>query len=924
MVDVVGREAELGIGDAFLDRAASGPTSLLIEGEAGIGKTTVWAEVVRRASGRGYRILVAHPARAEAELTLATLGDLLEPFDEARIAVLPDPQRAAIDAALLRAAPSSPPVQPRALGAALRSLVTTLAAEGPVIVAIDDAQWVDPVSATTIGYALRRAGSAPISLLAARRTGTEIPAGLLDGGLDRAETQAIGSMSVAALHHIVKRQLDHVPSRPTLIRIHQASDGNPLFAIEIARLLAKVGEPAASEPLPVPDDVRDLIARRVRGLPRPTRQVLLAAAALAAPTPELVARAVGRDVAEDLLLAEDEGVARVVGDRVAFAHPLLGAAVYRAAPAADRRAMHAALAALLPGTEEGARHLALAATGPDRDVAAALEAAAASSVTRGAPAAAARLVELAIGLTPADDDQALDRLTMMLADLLARGGDGARATSILAGLVERSDSPEVRARARLLLAPLRNDIDGPNAAIALCEAVLDEATGIVAVDAEAHALIANVSHYDLARGYRHLDEALRLLDLMPEPDPRVLVLALQVRCGQVIDTPGAKLDWALIEQGLEAERRAPRPSVGERFIYALGTMFKYLDDFAAARKWYERTLQAAIDEGDDSAIPAVLGQFPQVELWSGDWPAAEAYAQRGLEMSTELGLELQRLISLFNLATIHAHQGRVDEARREIVEVLERCEAKGELWMLTAGLPTLGLLELSLGNADAAVRALQRTAALLGDGDESPRRFEADYVEALVLAGRLDDAATTFARFKARADRYGRPAALANLGRAQGLMQAERGDLAGALSAIEVALLEHEHVTIPFDRARTLLALGQVHRRRKERRAASGALEDALATFERLGAPIWADRAREELDRLGLRRSAADELTEGERRVAELAARGMTNREVASALFLSPKTVEAHLARAYQKLGIASRAELGAVIARGIDAPGAS
>ncbi|MCI0344674.1 MAG: LuxR C-terminal-related transcriptional regulator, partial [Chloroflexi bacterium] len=292
--------------------------------------------------------------------------------------------------------------------------------------------------------------------------------------------------------------------------------------------------------------------------------------------------------------------------------------------------------------------------------------------------------------------------------------------------------------------------------------------------------------------------------------------------------------------------------------------------------------------------------------------------RRELDVSLEQEMEIQRRQGLHNLAMVHVHQGRVEEARSELDDVLSAAEADDDTWTISAALPALGLLELSLGNAAAAARHLRRaTEARDATGDDSPRRQEPDLVESLVAAGELDDAAAFLGRFEKRARAHERHSAIANLARARGLLLAGRGDLDAALVALDDALSEHDRVDIPFDRARTLLALGQVRRRRRERRAAKEALDAAVAIFERLGAPIWAARTRDELGRLGLRRTAADELTESERRVVELAASGMTNRQVADALFLSPKTVEAHLARAYGKLGITSRAELGAVVAKG-------
>ena len=189
-------------------------------------------------------------------------------------------------------------------------------------------------------------------------------------------------------------------------------------------------------------------------------------------------------------------------------------------------------------------------------------------------------------------------------------------------------------------------------------------------------------------------------------------------------------------------------------------------------------------------------------------------------------------------------------------------------------------------------------------GQAAPRRQDPDLVESLVATGDLAGARTALAAMEQRAERFGRHSATANAARAHALVAAASGDLDGAVAALDVALAEHDRAPIAFDRARTLLVVGQVRRRRRERGAAATALREAAGIFEALGARIWIERARAELARVGLRRSSGTELT------------GMTNREVAAALFLSPKTVEANLARAYGKLGITSRAELGALLGR--------
>jgi len=913
MTPIIARDVELAAADRFLAALERGPASLVYEGEAGIGKTTIWSEAIRQAEARAFRVLVARPARPERELSLATLADLLGGLDPSAFDALPEPQRLAITGVLEGEQPGERAIQPRLLGIALRTLLETLARERAVVLAIDDVQWTDPVSSSAIGFALRRAGTSRIGFLGAQRSGEPVPDGLADP--IHAARSVVGPMSVAGLHHIVRQELGETPARPTMVRVHAASGGNPLFALEIVRMLRDTGEPPADQPLPVPGDVRDLLAQRIRRLAPSVRETLLVAASLGQPTVTTLADALDRDVVPDLDAAEDEGLVSRDGNGVRFRHPLFGAAIAGHASPGERRRVHRALASVLAGTEEGARHGALAAEGRDAEVAKALEDAAEAAAHRGAPAAAVDLFEMAARLTPTDAVEDRERRTIRRGDETARSGDTERAIAILDEVVATSSSPTNRVKARLKLVSIRYDMDpDPSEMFEICEAALAEPIDDPGLLALAHATYAAAAWIDRERLVEHADEAMRILDSMDDPDPGTLGLAIMAKVeGDAGSGRRARPDPVLVERALAAERRAARPSVTERFSGALGVFLKYADDYEAARPWLELTLQTAIDEGDESGIPYALSHLPQLELWTGHWPKAEEYARWHLDISRELGLEFQRSTAVYNLAIVHVHQGRIDEARAELDPELAKAEADGNKGTESLLLATRCLLELSVGNLDAAALAGRRaTAVRAAIGLAGRRRHDADLVEALVGLGDVDGAAA-YVR-EADADEVGDlPTTRALALRSRALVEAARGDTDAAIASLEAALAEHERAVNPFDRARTRLVLGQVRRRRRERRLAREALDASLAELEQLGSPLWAAKAREELDRLGFGRATAEgELTEMERRVAELAARGLTNKEVAAQLVISTKTVEAHLARAYAKLGIASRAELGA------------
>lgn len=913
MGGIVGRVAELAAGDAFVRALDDGPALLLLEGEAGIGKTTVWVAIADRVEATEAAVYRAQPAAAETSLTLSALADLLERVPEDALAPLPRPQRRAIDAALLRADPAGDALGQRLLGTAVRSVLVELARRTPVVLAIDDAQWVDSASADTLGFALRRIGAAQIGLLVARRLG---PSGALDlrslpASLTSREI-SLGPLSLGSVHHVLKDRLGRTLARSTLVRIHEASGGNPLFALEIAQGLLEAGEPPADQPLPVPHDVQELVRQRIHRLPETTRRALLAAALQAAPTMTSISAALGREVAKALAIAERGEIVRLEGEHVVFGHPLFAAAVSADATDADRREIHGRLAQVVEGAEERARHRALATPAPDADVAAELERAANVAAARAAPLAAADLLRHALLMTPAEDAVAVDDRKLNLGRFLKLGGDTTEAVRVLEDAAQSASSRLSRARARVALANVVYELDpGPRSARLATEALAD-AVGDIELMTEAHATLAVVDYDDWRQAAHHAREAKRLLAEVPDPSPALESFVLHGFAGAEI-RDGNPWPVDAIERALELERIAPPPIVSDRLSASLGYwLFLTADDLDGGRRWMEATYAAAVEEGDEGSIPFTLSHPPLLEFAAGNWATAEECASHYLAAATDAGQDSGRLAALFALAQVLVHQGRESEARPLIEELLRDAEAAGSLWDATKGLAVLGALELALGNAEAAVEHLSGAEEGLDRlGDERSGRHEADLIEALITTGRIDEARDVVMNVERRARRFGRHSRLAVAARGRALLSATMGQLDDAISALDEALREHALAPFPFELARSELVLGRVRRRRRERTLAKAAFESALVTFETLGASLWAKRTRAELDRVGLRRGSGAALTEGERRVAELVASGMTNREVAAALFISPKTVEANLARAYRKLGVSSRAELG-------------
>lgn len=386
---VVGRERELKAAAAFLSRMAGGRSGLLLEGDAGVGKTTLWLDAIRQAEARGYRVLRARPVEAELKLSYAALADLVGGVFDDVAASLPPPQERALAAVLARVPESDEAVQARMTAVALVGALGALAADTPVLVAVDDAQWLDAASERALAFAARRLPLNVGLLLTRRGAGDAIPL-----GLDRAlpegclERRVVGPLSLAALHHVLRARVGTSFPRPLLTRVATASEGNPFLALEIGRaVIAQGADRALGDPLPVPLAVRRLSEVRIRNLSRVAQEVLLVTSALFRPTVSTVAAAMERD-ARTVEAAVAEAVeADVLADELGclrFTHPLFASAVYAAASDAARRRLHHRLAAATDDLEERARHLAQAAAGADESVAAEIARGAAEAARRGA------------------------------------------------------------------------------------------------------------------------------------------------------------------------------------------------------------------------------------------------------------------------------------------------------------------------------------------------------------------------------------------------------------------------------------------------------------------------------------------------------------------------------------------------------------
>jgi DNA-binding CsgD family transcriptional regulator len=421
--------------------------------------------------------------------------------------------------------------------------------------------------------------------------------------------------------------------------------------------------------------------------------------------------------------------------------------------------------------------------------------------------------------------------------------------------------------------------------------------------------------FDLSDGARHAEAAIALAQQLG--DPGLAGEALVQKLWLDFET-GRGISVALGKRALKLEREARPARVEDRAAMALGVCLGWADRFDEARQWLQRALQAAREEGDDSSLPSVLAHLAELECWAGNWLAAERYAAQSREVGEHVEHRVWGTERRYVRALIDAHLGRVEAARAEAEEGLSVATTARDAWniMLVSGV--LGFAELTVGNLEQAEASLARAVSISDRiGLKEPVfRVHANHIEAVIGLGDLDRAETLLGRLDGWGRATGRAWTLATAVRCRGLLLAARGDTDGAVQALEQALRHHQQLAMPFELGRTLLVMGQVQRRAKRKRIAKDHLERALQIFESLPAPPWAERAHAELSRIGLRPPAPLALTATEERVAALAASGHTNRQVAHALLLSPRTVEDNLARIYRKLGISSRAELGAAMAR--------
>ena len=917
--DVIGREPELAILHSFLDSIPTGPSALVLSGDPGIGKTTVWREGLAGAQLRRYRTLSCSPVEAETRLSYAALGDLLESILEEALPTVPEPQRQALEVALLRIPRSGARADQRAVSLAVLGCLRSVASTSPVVVAVDDIQWMDIPSVRVLQFVVRRLKDEQVGLMTAARDARadDDPLGVVSAfAEDRADAVHIGPLSQDALERVLRAKVGEGFSRTTLLSLHEMSGGNPFFAREIGlALLRRGGDVTAGEGLPIPDRLQELIEDRLGGLPARTVEALEVVSALSTPTLDAIAAATDpSEVDRRLDPAIENGVVEVVGDRLRFTHPLLASAVYQKVPPARRRELHVRLATIVHDPEERARHLALSVEGPDVAVAAALEEAALVAASRGAPQSAAELWEMARRATPSDRREDLVHRTHQAGVAHHECGDTSLARSVLEQAVDLSMAGPARALVLLELGMALAENEGWRGAWAVFEAARGEAGDDLALRARIEQNLGYTWLFrgDLAASERHARAALQLAEELQEP--RVMAEAFTAY-PFVEFLLGRGVDQELLDRGiaLEGHMEGEFKSHVLRAGFTVAQLLKFTDRLDEARRTFTELLGDAVAHGVESPIPQIRYHLAELECRAGNWDAAMEHARESRAAAQRIRMGAMSSEGHFAVGLVEAHLGRADTARLAALEGLRIAEAAGEILLLIPNLSVLGFLELSLGRPAEADAYLSRALELkeaMGVREPAYFRVVPDEVEALVALGQLDEAEALLAPFEEAGRSLDRAWAIATGARCRALVLAARGDLLRASAAADEAVRHHDRLPLPFELGRTLLVRGAVQRRDKRKREARDTLTKALEVFDGLDAALWSERTRAELARIGGRAASSLTLTPTEARVAELVAAGGTNREVADALFVSVHTVEANLKRIYRKLGIRSRTEL--------------
>ncbi len=900
---VFGRTAELAAIERLLDADRLGARALVLEGEAGIGKTTLVRAALGSADRRGARIMRAAPGEREHLIAFAGLADLLARLDEDLLAALPVPQSVAL-ATATRRLDGETVADELAVSLGFTAILRDIAASGLVLLVVDDLQWLDPQTLRVLEFAARRIADQRVAFLCSTRTSRpgSIPLGL-DRSLwpDAVEVARLGPLDAVALDRLLRARLGIRLPRPTLLRLLRTTRGNPFYALEVAASVVDGGE------LRIPPTLADALAGRLERLPSRGRRALLLAAASLQPVIEVVEAATADEAGLGLTIAE--GLLEADGPRLRFTHPLLASVAYERALPGERRAAHRRLSEVVTEPVERALHLARGLETPDADAAAILEATAAAAAARGSEVAP-ELAEAAARLTPPSDTTGRDRRLAAAADHHTAQGHPARGRELLEQVIAgQAPGPERAALLWRLADTIGDSITGP---IQLCEQALAEAGDDPGLRSEIHTALGSFTWIagDLNGSLAHCLEAVRYADR--SGDSAQLAIAIGEACHANVIL-GLPWDRAAMDRALAIEAAGTEIPAALRPSMQLGIIALITDDPGTAEPVFREEVRRTQAIGDEPGAFHALMRLSELGLRTGQWAAALATAREAHALVIQAGIEQEEAAIAVALAAVLAHVGAIPEAEDLAGEAYRTADAGGDRGVALRAAGVLGFIELSRGRPDLAVTWLspaRRELIAMGTGELSISSVVQNEIEALVSTGALDEADAVIEHVERIGTRTGRTWHRVVAARGRALAASSRSDEQGAATAIDEALRLGEELPQPFERARTLLAAGVVERRAQHWAVARTRLVAALEAFDGLGASAWAERAADDLRRLPGRRPGGNQLSDTERQVAALVADGLSNKEVAGRMFLSVRAVEANLTRIYAKLGVHSRVEL--------------
>jgi DNA-binding CsgD family transcriptional regulator len=891
--------------------ALGAPAVLAVTGEAGAGKSTLWRAAAETAALAGCRVLRSEPSASEADASFVGLSDLLTDMLPAVESGIPGPQREALEVALLLRPAGEQPPSAHAVGLAVLTALRSCLKAGPVLIAVDDVQWLDAGSLGALTFALRRITDEALAVLLAARTEARadpltlgappVPHGWRDL---LAAVPAAEQLTLAPLDARQVRELLPEASAAQAQLVASQSRGNPFWAREVWATMDAAGGP-------VPPLARALTDRLCRSLtPGAADALAIVAAAGRVVLPDALT-VLGHlaDPAAALDEAVLAGLVTETAGRLAAAHPLIAAAAVESIPPGRRGELYRQLAEASGHPERYAHFAALAAgPGPDPGVADALDAAAAAAHARAANAAAGQFAAQAVAFTPAAQAQALARRRIRAGELLLMAGDHTRSLSHLTALdISGLDTADFE-RALPLLTDVTDLAHGQAAAAALVAGWADT----VGSDPRRRALVLALAS-DFTYGIRGRREALAADAIAcaeaagPAAAPSLHRALVNLAVAKV--AAGKGLDAGMLTRAERMEQDTPVAMLHDTAGLNRGLWSRFVEDIPTARAGLHRSVARAREVGEDFTLVTFLSYLASTEVLAGDYAAAAdaLTAAREAEAWHDWQMSPWHLLPRCELLVA---RGELDEA---LALPGRHLSGRTSLSATFVGALVRGQVSFWRGDVTAAVTHLEQAARRADEGDwaDPGVRSRVDHLlaEAYVGAGRLAAAARISGWLRETGLRLGRPALTGDAARIDALAAAADGDLAAAAAAARAAVAAHEASPLRLEVARSLLVLGQVERRRRVRGESRAALGRARELAAVMGHRPLLAQVERELPPAAAPRPGRT-LTAAEQRVADQIASGATSREAAAALFVSVRTVDTHVASIYRKLGVRTRSEL--------------